>query len=174
MKKIELGGKRGAGKYALVDDEDYELVSGFAWHLSSNGYARCAVNVETREEALRDGRNYRKQRRIFMHRLVMGVDDVPWNGISIDHLNRDKLDNRKSNLRIADQSIQCQNVGSNKNVTSQYRGVSWKKREGRWVAQGQLNGKVYWLGYHDDELEAARVARDWRVANYPDYHEPLL
>lgn len=172
MKKIELGGKRGAGKYALVDDEDYELVSQYRWHLSSGGYVRTAVNAETRAEAASQGRSWRRQERIFMHRLIMQLDDAK--GLSVDHIDRNPLNNQRSNLRIANPSLQARNVGSNRYASSDYRGVCWKPRDGKWVAQGQYNGKVHWLGTFDDELAAARVVRTWRIDTYPDHHEPPL
>lgn len=79
MKNILLSGILGKGKSTKVDDDDYEKYNHLVWHLSDTGYA-----------VRKSGKTVR------LHRLIM---DCP-EGMVIDHLNGDKLDNRKSNLRI--------------------------------------------------------------------------
>lgn len=84
------------GLFALVDAEDFERVSAFKWtaSLESNGRNFYAIR-----------RCYREKRRgikIRMHRFVLGLPPLPNDGLVVDHLNGDTLDNRKANLEIVD------------------------------------------------------------------------
>lgn len=81
----------------VVDKEDYEVVSERAWHFASDHYISSAFQCG-------DG----KRRELYLHNLVMGVDLFPGKGAkqSIDHINRNGLDNRKENLRLITQSEQ--------------------------------------------------------------------
>lgn len=87
-KKIQLSGKY-SEKYVIVDDEDYEYLSAFKWQFTSNGYAK---------------RKYGKTS-LLMHRVIAKTPD----GLVTDHLNHNKLDNRKSNLRVCTQMENMQN-----------------------------------------------------------------
>jgi hypothetical protein len=83
--------------------------------------------------------------------------DVP-DGLITDHINGNGLDNRKSNLRIANHSIN--NLNQHKlrdNKTSRYRGVSWNKRDERWVAALSINGRIKNLGSFKNEEIAVEV-----------------
>lgn len=82
---IPLSGKRGVGKHAIVDESDYEWLSQRSWSLSKRGYPTASVTFEPGVK-----------RSTPMHRLL--VDLPP--GLVTDHINRDKLDNRRSNLRV--------------------------------------------------------------------------
>lgn len=138
MKKIALSGKLGKGKFALVDDEDYRLLAAVPWLMHRQGYARRS-NVK-----YLDG---------LMHRYVIGAKS----GDFVDHLNGDKLDNRRSNLRIASRSQNGANrppLSSNK---SGYKGVSWNRRWNRWHAQIRLGGRSRSIGNFLDPIDAARA-----------------
>jgi len=76
------------------------------------------------------------------------------------------LDNRKANLRIVTPQQSAQNVSS-RGGSSLHRGVTWRKDKNKWVAQAQLNGKNHYLGLFDSEIEAARVAAEWRKKHMP-------
>jgi hypothetical protein len=90
---------------------------------------------------------------ILLHRFVLGLEpDDP----EVDHINRNGLDNRKSNLRFSNRSYQMANSARRKNdTTSKYKGVHWFS--GKWVAQIHQNGKQYYLGRFKDEEDAARA-----------------
>jgi hypothetical protein len=142
--------------WALVSAEDYEWLSRWWWRLQSNGYA------------VRGESHAGKYRTIYMHRVILGLAfGDPRQGDHIDHLA--KLDNRRSNLRIAPrgQADNLQNVGSYAGSSSRYRGVSWAKRERKWRAYAGLNYKNHHLGYFDDEHEAAAVAAAFRAQHMP-------
>ena len=83
MKKIALRGKYGEGKFALVSDVDYEMLSKFSWYSNPGGYAMGCVEGKA----------------ISMHRLIVGLESIP-KGHHVDHVNRDRLDNRRCNLRV--------------------------------------------------------------------------
>jgi len=89
-----------------------------------------------------------------MHVFLMG--EAP-PGFIWDHVNRDRQDNRQSNLRLATHS----QSGANRNVgstgTSRYRGVYRHYRLPRWVAQIKVQGKVKYLGLYDSQEDAARA-----------------
>ncbi len=93
----------------VFDKEDYELVSQRAWHLASGQYISSAY-------ACGDG----KRRELYLHNLVMGVNLFPGKGAkqSVDHINRNGLDNRKENLRIVSQSQQNINQSKKKRLVT--------------------------------------------------------
>lgn len=124
------------GKFAIVDDEDYERVSAFNWHTArkSNGHSDYAVS------------------NVKMHRLIM---DAP-KGFMVDHINHDTLDNRKANLRLCTNAQNQQNTHS-RGGSSRYRGVSFIKRRQRWHGQFMYEGRSYFCGSWATEEEAARA-----------------
>lgn len=140
MKQIKLT----QGKYALIDDEDYELISRYRWVYSSKGYAITHNPI--------DGRQW-----IWMHRIIMGTP----NGSQTDHINRNKLDNRKINLRVCSASQNRINASSSKTFSSKYRGVSWNTLKKKWTSQIQLHGKRIFIGRFQSEIHAAMAYDIW-------------
>lgn len=141
MKVIGLGlntsHKRGYTELSYVDDQDYELVSGFRWQKSGKGYA------------LKTGG-------LGLHRLIMEVTDSK---IQVDHINGNKLDNRRANLRLCNNSQNNRNQGPQSNSTSGIRGISFYKRDNSWFAQISHNNKDYVvLATKDKELAAKTYA----------------
>lgn len=114
MSKIRLTGKYGKGKYAIVDDGDFEWLNQWKWYLHT-GYPARKPNGNM----------------IFMHRLI---NKTP-KGMNTDHINRNPLDNRRNNLRNADKSLNGHNRGAQTNNTSGYKGVHFHTASGLWVAQ---------------------------------------
>lgn len=139
MKEIPLT----RGKIALVDDEDYERLSEWKWSYNGTGYAVRS------EHYYRDGK--RRTRTILMHREIIKTPD----GMETDHINGDRLDNRKCNIRPCDRKQNVWNNGSQLNKTSQYKGVSYHKGYKKWLAQIGKNGIHYFIGWYKTELEAA-------------------
>lgn len=137
MKKIALRGKYGIGKYALVDDCDYELLAKKKWFLSGKYVVSSIYNKDTQKTNL-----------VLLHRIIMN----PSPNLAIDHINRNTLDNRRSNLRICNQGQNASNR-PNKRNTSGYRGVQFHKKSGTWIA---IVGLEY-IGKFTTIEEAARV-----------------
>lgn len=132
MKYIELT----QGKKAIVDKEDYELLSQHKWTYS-DGYA------------------YRRPKgeKIWMHRLISKVP----NGLYTDHINGNKLDNRRKNLRHCTYAQNNKNAAIRKDNKTGYKGVYWEKGMSKYRCVIQNDGKRITLGYFDCKHEAAKT-----------------
>lgn len=87
---------------------------------------------------------------ILIHRFIMNCPK----GKVVDHINHDRLDNRKSNLRICTQADNMKNQKKSKKNTSGYKGVCWASREKRWIAYIKVDGKNITLGYFKNKEDA--------------------
>jgi|SRR5262245_6673751 len=154
MKIALYGGARGKRNevrgYALVDEDDFMWLRRFNWHLNAQGYAarRRRLGEENEREI------------VLMHREILGLEKG--DSRQVDHRNRDKLDNRRENLRILAPWQQGHNMLRQGNFSSQHRGVSWDKKTGKWIAYVHVQGTKHVAGYFTDEQEAARWARKLR------------
>lgn len=146
--------------FALVDADDFEWASERRWFVGGGGYAYRNLSHVT------EGRGH-----IAMHRELLGLaHGDPREG---DHINRNKLDNRRSNLRIAAGRVeQLQNQSARKNARSRYRGVSFHRQSQKWRARVQTDKRVHSLGYFKTEQEAASAAAAGRSALMPFNVEP--
>lgn len=88
-------------------------------------------------------------------------------GLEVDHINGVRLDNRRANLRVVSHADGHQNLPGWRTATSRHRNVSLDRQSGKWVAAVRLNGRQVWLGYHEDEEQAAQAARGFRQAHLP-------
>lgn len=105
-----------------------------------------------------------KQRLAYLHRLVMGIDA---NGI-VDHISRDRLDNRRCNLRLVDNRINQLNTGY-RGGKSRHRGVSWDKKASRWRAKLKNNGITINLGNYSSEDDAAAAYNAGAVEHFGEH-----
>ncbi len=121
---------------ALVSAQDYDRVKDCVWHLHK-GYAVTRVEGKL----------------IYLHRLIANAPS----GVMVDHINRDRLDARRSNLRQATNSQNQANVPKRVGTTSQFKGVSRHTFSGRWQARISMGGKQKHLGYFENEEDAARA-----------------
>jgi hypothetical protein len=129
------------GGVVIVDDADYEPMSRFSWNLSSGGYAQhCLCDGPVRLTLL-------------MNRLIVQPDE----GLEVDHINRNRLDNRRCNLRAVTHAVNTKNNSLSKRNKSGFRGVSLDKPSGRWKASISKGGKQFHLGYFDNKADAARA-----------------
>jgi len=136
MKEIELT----QGKAVIVDDDDFKWLSEFKWHARKKGNTYYV------------GRTL-KRRSIHMHREILArYGDVPE---IVDHINRNGLDNRKSNLRPATGSQNNANSKMYNSNTSSYRGIC--RDRGKWKARIACRGIRHFLGSFDTKEEAARA-----------------
>ena len=128
MIKIPLIGKgEELDLFAVIDDEDVDLISSYRWFLTYGGgnlvkYATAPIRIEVG-----------KWSKLTMHRLIMNAKK----GELVDHINHDGLDNRKENLRICTSSENGRNRRLGKNSRSGFKGVS-KKKSGKYEAAIRL------------------------------------
>jgi hypothetical protein len=139
MKEISLT----RGHVALVDDDDYELLSAFKWHLDGSGYAS------------RDAQIAGKRIKVRMHRVLTGLECGDKR--QVDHINGNRLDNRRENLRIVLQSENLLNVRRHRDNKSGFKGVSLHKPTGKWIAFIMAAGAHKYLGlFASPELAHAK------------------
>lgn len=154
MKFIQLT----KGKRAIVDDEDFEFLNQFKWcyHL---GYA------------IRYAGGGRKNRRFErMHRVVNNTPDE----LFTDHINGDKLDNRKSNLRTVDHRANSINRKIQPNNTSGVRGVYFVKSCPGWLASIQVRGKQIHIGYFKNFQDAVNARHKAEKKYFHDVESPFI
>jgi hypothetical protein len=122
--------------FALVDDEDSERVLKYRWNLQKDGRIRGHYCSESTS----------------LSRFIL------WFPVNVvDHINGDQLDNRKENLRECSHSENIRNQKKQKGKSSKYKGVSWFKRVSKWIVHIKAEKKLIYLGYFEDEIEAAKV-----------------
>lgn len=133
--------------WAIVDDDLWERLSAHRWYLSPQGYA---VRSGSRSNGVR-GKTLR------LHREVMRLSGRPVRRKHTDHINGDKLDNRRRNLRSAHPWQNHANQRRPKNNTSGFKGVSWHSIGKRWAAEITCRRKRHRLGLFKTK-EAAHAA----------------
>ena len=136
----------------IIDADDYEkYVKGYSFALS-HGY----VQYSSRKDGLNNKR---------LHRVIMNEPD----GKFIDHINMNPLDNRRENLReCTQQQNQC-NTNKYSNNTSGFKGVSFHKRDKKFVAHIKLNGKKKHLGYFDTAEKAHEAYKKESLKLHGDF-----
>lgn len=141
------------GRHTIVDAADYDWASGFCWfYHHKNTYARRAGGVSGRW--------------IYLHREIM----APPSGLVVDHINRNKLDNRRCNLRVCTQAENTRNADY-KRGASGLRGAC-RYKGGRWQAKVRVGGKQISLGIFDTALEAALAYDTAARAHYGAFAVP--
>ncbi len=153
-KQIPLTGKHGEGKFAIVDDADYETLLQYKWYVTANGYASRAIGSPRKGGTI-----------IAMHRAIMN----PPHDMVIDHINHDTLDNTRANLRITTHRQNIMNAAPSKNSTSPYKGVCWNKNKHRWMAHITVHGKSLVIGQYVTQREAALAYNDAAVIHFGEY-----
>lgn len=135
-KEIQLNN----GGVAIVDDDDYGRLSHARWYRASNGYA-------IHGEAKHGFKSFDK-----MHRIVLGAEK----GEYVDHIDRNKLNNQKSNLRIVSAYENAQNHPK-KQGRNRFIGVQFITRMGLFQSRCRINGGDHFLGYFRSEIAAAHA-----------------
>lgn len=127
------------GQSTLVDDADYAWLTQWRWRLNSKGYV---VRSYTQNGAVVV---------VNMHRLIM----QPPPRLVVDHIDHDKLNNTRANLRLLTQQQNLMNRRMFRNNTTGFKGVTY--RDGKWHASLEKDGVGIHLGYHADLKTAALV-----------------
>lgn len=132
------------GHEAVIDAADAPLVSGVNWNACEQKHGVYAVRQERRAG---------KQIAIRMHRLIMQAPD----GMQVDHINGDGLDNRRANLRLASHTENNRNTRTPINNTSGFKGVAWHAANRKWRAYIKVENRQKYLGLFAT-AEAAHAA----------------
>jgi hypothetical protein len=127
------------GKIAIVDTADYDWLSSFTWSTSqkASGVYAC---------------RHVKRKNIYMHRVITNAPA----GKVVDHIDRNGLNNRRSNLRICSAADNSRN-SRGKSGTSRYKGVFWNKKNKKWLVAIKYNRKFRHIGYFENETDAAKA-----------------
>ena len=149
------------GQFAIVDAADYEWLSRWKWCYTPSDKGSGGYAVRTRLKT--DGPGGRNIR---MHRIILG--DI-LDGFQPDHVDRDGLNNQRSNLRLATTSQNHMNRELRSDNTSGFKGVSWHKYNKKWRALIGVNGRVIHLGYFDDMRVAARAYNQAALEHFGDF-----
>ena len=146
MKEIQLSKQgKNKGMTALVDDEDFEYLSQFRWYADIQRGSHYAM----RWARLENG----KYSNNLMHRELVKCG----NGLIIDHIDGNGLNNQKSNLRTCTHSQNLRNTKPKRHGNSKYKGVSWNKSHGVFVAKILINGKNTYIKQSQNEIEVAKA-----------------
>ncbi len=140
MKKIPLT----QGKYALVDDEDYDYLNQWKWY---------AAKGNSTYYAFRGTKTKKGQRTVRMHRVIMNTSKRQ----EVDHIDHNGLNNQRSNLRNCTFKQNQANKIKKKNCYSKYKGVYWFNKVKKWASYIRINGVLKYLGTFSSEIEAAKT-----------------
>lgn len=132
----------------LIDKKDKEVISKFKWYISANGYV------------LGNNGTTKNRKTHYLHRFLLNVKGRK---IQVDHINRNKLDNRRANLRLCTQQ---QNSGNMKQPKGKLgKGVRKASRSSRFIAVIKVGGKSIYAGTFDTVQEAKdaydKIALEW-------------
>jgi hypothetical protein len=148
-------------KVAIIDIEDKEKVLSHndTWYPHPDGYARTYSKLLGHE--------------VLMHVVVTDFQSHKLSALTIDHDDKDKLNNRKYNLKLVDFTQQALNKAKHKNTSSKYKGVFYKKATGKWNVVTKRGRTNYWGGSYKTEDEAALAANELYKKVFPEYKLPL-
>lgn len=147
-------------QYTKVDDQDFDDLSKFRWHIQ-RGYVRRDLRV----------RDFGPTQ---MHRYILGTPE----DMLTDHKNGDTLDNQRSNLRVVTTLQNSWNTGLNSNNKTGAKGVRWHKKDEKYYAEIMNAGRKIHLGSFDDPMQAAlaydaaaiSLRGEYACVNFPQNH----
>lgn len=136
------------GRFFQFDKEDYERIKEFKWIVNSDGYVLKANNCNES-----------------MHRFLMGYPK----GMEVDHINHNKLDNRKSNLRICTHQQNVMNIERKKKSNSGHKGIFYSEKYNKYLAHIGYNKKLIHLGTFDTLEEALEVRKKAELEYFGEF-----
>ena len=146
MKELRITNGR-----VIVDDDDYEWLKKHSWAINEHGYAVLVISATINSS-------------MSMHRTIIKAHS----GQIVDHVNGNKLDNRKENLRFCTTQQNQYNRGVNKNNKTGYKGVH-NTPSGKFVALIKIDKKVKSLGTYPTAIEAAKVYNKYAIKYHGDF-----
>jgi len=145
-----------AGVFTWLKSTNGRIVVGDSAGTLSDGYVKISIKTETRKK-------------YFAHRLAWLYMTGEWPKDQVDHINRMRNDNRWRNLRECNNTQNQINVGLSKNNKSGHKGVSWCKRERKWISRLVVNGVRKYLGSFDSKSDAAKTYNEKAKEVYGDF-----
>lgn len=152
MKIITTGKTRSDAKRKLdilVDDEDFEFLNQFYWQVDKYNCVKRHTNTK----------------HYLIHRLILDAPD----NMEVDHIDGNRLNNQKSNLRLANSSQNKCNRGPRKDCRSGFKGVSWNKQREKWTARIKIGGTYKHLGLFSDIKEAIKSYNDSAIQYHKEF-----
>lgn len=139
----------------MVDPDVWESTKKFCWYENLNGYAETNVPIGPR-----------KSKRVMFH--VMVFTDCP-SGLFRDHINGNRLDNRKVNIRYVTKQQNNHNHGKSKKNTSGYPGIRWEEDRGKWLARIKFNDRTINLGRYSRIEDAVHARKEAEKKYFGEY-----
>ena len=144
----------GYGRFALVDEDDMPELDRAKWGFHSGGYCKTTVGPA------------KKRVPLYMHRFISN----PSEDMAVDHINHNKLDNRRANLRHCTYSQNCaHNPRRSHNKASQFKGVRRSMRSDSFQIRCILNGKETSKSGFKTEVEAAIAYNEWALKTFGEF-----
>ena len=144
MKKINISTRKYPNTFTIVDDDMFDYLNQWKWMLNAQGYA-------IRNLLLKEGEGI-----IRMHRVINNTPE----DLQTDHINRNKLDNRRCNLRSVTNRENAFNVSTRKNSLSGHKGITWHKKAKKWETYIQVFDKKIHLGVFINIESAIKVREE--------------
>ena len=137
---------KGATVEVLLDPDDFQRFSSLSWHIDKTGYARMNKWIGGRSKTL------------LLHRCVLNMEWDTRKGICVDHINGNRLDNRKCNLRIV---TYAENASNRHAVLTSTGILRVSKKDGRYEARVNVDKKPVYIGIFDSPNEAEKAIRNF-------------